>query len=87
MNGKTSTGFNFKIDPEGLSDWKLLKYFRKVDKGEAQYIVDAAELLLGEDQLEELEDHLQKEFGKVTSEQMMKELDEIMNSSNEVKNS
>lgn len=86
IKGKTTSGFSFEIDPEAFNDWRLLRKIRAVDKGEGQMAADVAEAILGSEQLELLENHIEKEHGKVTITDMMVELEEIIESCEPGKN-
>ena len=86
LRGKTESGFEFEIKDDALNDWKIIKYFRKVEKGEGQYIVDAAERLLGEEQCEKLEAFIEDKHGKLDAEIMSSEIASILNAFKEGKN-
>ena len=80
-------GFEVNIDEKHLSDWKLLKMFRSIDKGDAALVVDVAEILLSGEGLEALEKHLEADDGSLPIELMVHALEEIMESATELKNS
>ncbi len=61
MKGILDNGFEFEVRDTAANDWELLKVLRKIDRGEEDYIIDAAELLLGEEQLERLEKYVEKD--------------------------
>ena len=86
MEAKLSDGFTVTIDEKHLNDWKLLKLLRGIDKGETSLIVDVAETLLGEDQVEELEKHLAVD-GVTPIDSMVNAIREIMESQTSLKNS
>lgn len=86
MKNTTTSGFEFEISEENIDDWELIKALREIDKGNAQYVVDALPLLLGNDQAKKLEDHVRDKNGKVKITSIMKEFEEIMSKSQEVKN-
>lgn len=86
IKGKTKNGFEFEVDPDVFDDWKLLRKIRAIDKGDGQMAVDVAETVLGEEQLDALEDHIEKEHGKVTITNIMAELEEIFEACNPAKN-
>lgn len=85
LKGTTESGFQYEIEEESLDDWELLEIFRKLDKGNPQYVVDACEKLLGKTQYEQLKDHIRKEQ-RVSASAMMKEIEEIMQQNQETKN-
>lgn len=86
LRGKTESGFEFELEDNVLDDWKLIKYLRNVDKGDAQYIVDVAERLLGEEQCEKLENFIEEKYGKATGTLMTKEIASILEATKEGKN-
>ena len=80
-------GFEVNISEKTLNDWRYLTVLRKIDKGEAGLIVDAAEMLLGgEEEVEKLAKHLEQD-GVTPADIMIDALNEIMESINELKNS
>lgn len=85
MIAQLSDGFEVEINEEHLNDWKVLKMLRGIDKGDQGMIVDVAELLLSEEQLEALEKHLEVDgITRITA--MVTALQELMNSVKEIKN-
>lgn len=87
MRVNLKDGFEVKIADKHLNDWKLLKMLRTIDKGEGALVVDVMEILLGgEENLEALEKHLEKD-GITTVDDMMQALREIIDATNELKNS
>ena len=86
MKAQLKDGFEIEIKDNSLNDWRFLKTLRKIDKGDAALIVDAAEYLLGEDGLEALEKHIEKD-GFVPTDGMASAITELMESVNELKNS
>lgn len=82
----TSSGFKFSLKPDVLDDWHIVELLRKIDEGESQYIFDVAPLLLGTKQYEALQKFLQKREGKVKFTSMVREIGEIMNSQQSLKN-
>jgi len=87
MKAKLSDGYEVEINENCLNDWRYLTVLRKIDKGDAGLIVDAAEYLLGgEEEVEKLADHLAKD-GFTPADKMVEALSELMTSINELKNS
>lgn len=85
MIAQLPDGFEVEINEEHLNDWKVLKMLRGIDKGDQGMIVDVAELLLSEEQLEALEKHLEVDgITRITA--MVTALQELMNSVKEIKN-
>lgn len=86
IKGITSTGFKFEIEDDVLDDWNILKYLKKIDEGEIEYIIDVVPLLLGKEQEEKLEKHLKELEGRIRMTSMAKEISEIMESGKDLKN-
>ena len=86
IKGKTKNGFEYEIDPDVFDDWKLLRKIRAIDRGDEGMAVDVAETILGAEQLELLENHIEKENGKVPITIIMAELEEIFETCNPAKN-
>lgn len=86
FKGKTSTGFEYELSDSVKDDWNFLKLLRKIDSGEAQYIVDVSFKLLGEEQEERLEKHIEEKEGCVKASSMIREVFEILNSNEATKN-
>lgn len=76
-------GYEVTVNEPALNDWRLLKMFRKVDKGDSGLIVDIAELLLGgEEEVDKLAEH----FGQ-SLEDTTNAIAEIITAVGELKNS
>ena len=86
MKAKLNDGFEIELRDESLNDWRFLTLLRKIDRGEAGLIVDVAEHLLGEDGVEALAKHLEKD-GVTPTDKMVSAISELMESVNELKNS
>lgn len=87
LSGRTKSGFEFEIDNDILDDWELLECFREIDRGNEDYIVDAAKQLLGDEQYGKLKDFVREKYGRVKASVMADEIVDIMNHSKEGKNS
>lgn len=79
-------GFEVNVEEKHLNDWKLLKLIRGIDKGDPSLSVDVMEKLLGEEQLEALEAHLEED-GIVSIDAMGTALQEIIEGATQLKNS
>ncbi len=86
LKGKTENGFEFELDDEVLDDWELLESLREVDRGNEEYIIDAAKLLLGEKQYEDLKTFIKNKYGKIKASIMAMEVVNVLNVSREGKN-
>ena len=87
LKGKTKSGFEFEVKDDALDDWELLEALTKIDRGEFSYFIDAAKMLLGEEQLSRLKEHSRNENGRISVERMSIEIQEIFESGNDTKNS
>lgn len=86
ITGKTTNGFEFSVQEKALNDYRLLKVLRQIDKGRADYMVDAVGILLGDDQADRLEQFIQKRDGEVTTSAMAEEFSEIIRAVSALKN-
>lgn len=86
IEGKTTSGFEFKIAYETLDNWDLFEALTEMDKGNVIVIADVAHMLLGEDQLKRLKNHVKGICGRVSTESMIQEIEEILRSSETGKN-
>lgn len=84
--GKTSTGFEFKIEDDVLDDYELLEVISEVDRGDYGKVTEMVEMLLGTEQKEKLKEHVRNENGKVSAAKIMDEVKDIFEASNEIKN-
>jgi len=80
-------GYEVTIDSELLDDWDFLETLREIDKGNLGLIVDVMPMMLGDDQFAALKAHLRNENGKLKATDMGNVLKEILNATNETKNS
>lgn len=91
LKGKTSTGFNFKIDDDAKDDYDLLNAFNRLQAGQNEALDEAVTLLLGEEQKNQLREHCRSKTGRVLASRIVKEIEEIINiigqSNDEIKNS
>lgn len=87
LEGKTKSGFAYKVEDDALDDWELLEALTKLDDGDPLVVVKIPKLLLGEEQANALKEHLRNKNGRVKATQMTEEIGEIMNSNQEAKNS
>ena len=84
LKGKTSTGFNFQISKTTLDNYELVEALGDIDTNPLA-ITKVVNLLLGEEQKDKLKEHVRNEEGVVTSTTLMKEIEEIFKTQNEVK--
>ena len=86
MKATLSDGYEAQVNENCLNDWGFLTMLRKIDKGDAGFIVDVAERLLGgEEEVGKLAKHLEVD-GVTPADKMIDALTELMGSVNELKN-
>lgn len=86
MTARLSDGFEIEISESVTDDWELLEVLSGIDEGETGLIVKAAKMLLGNDGVKALKEHLRNKGGKVSSTAMVTALGELMESVNSLKN-
>ena len=84
ITGKTKTGFEYEIDKKILNDYELLEEIDNIGKSPL-IIIKLLKRLLKEEQLEKLKEHIRNEEGIVPIDKMEKELEDIFNGINEIK--
>ena len=82
IEGKTKSGFEYKIEDAAMDNMELLDLLGEIDKGKTAAITDATVLLLGKEQKKRLYEHIRTEEGNVPIELFIKEFTEILNSKN-----
>ena len=85
MEGKTRTGFKFKVDDRILMDWRFTMALTKCQNGKGiEQLTGAQEmvsLMLGEEGLAKLMEHISKKNdGYVPAEAVMAEVKDIFES-------
>lgn len=86
LKGKTKSGFEFSIPDEALDNMELIETLAGVDKNPL-LLPRLVTQLLGEDQKQELYDHLRTDSGVVPVTKVSDEIMEIFQSDQQVKNS
>lgn len=84
---KTKSGFVANIADDAMDDWDILTYFREIDRGNIGAIADVAPILLGDEQLSKLKEHLKLENGKVKASDMIIEVSGIIEELKQAKKS
>lgn len=91
IEGKTSSGFKYKIADDALDDMELLDALAEMDEGSSTSYRYAIKALLGEDQRKALYEHVRdKKTGRVSAKAVFRAFAEVLNSAKEnlaVKNS
>ena len=89
ISGKTRTGFEYNIEDDVLNDYELLEALNGVVEAESPLsIIKVVNMLLGKDKAR-LKAHIRNVTGRerITIDDMQAELEDIMMSSEEGKNS
>lgn len=85
MKATMSDGFEIGIREEALDDWDFLEMLEEVDDGGGS-IVKVAKVLLGDEGLAALKQHIRERDGRVSVQVMVDALAELMESVQTVKN-
>ena len=86
IKGTTKSGFRYEVKETIGKDFKILKLIRKTDEDPTR-ILDLAVAILGEKQLSNLENYLEKRDGYVDTLKITKEIMEIFTGNPLLKNS
>ena len=86
LSGKTKSGFEFSISDESLDNMELIETLAGVDKNPL-LLPRLVSQLLGEDQKQELYNHLRTDGGVVPVSKVSDEIMEIFQSGKDTKNS
>lgn len=86
FKGKTSSGFEYTLDPERLDDYRLLELLSEA-KDNLLKLPSFVEKILGAEQKAALLKHLEDKYGRVPMKKMEQEMTEIFEQNTETKNS
>ena len=87
MKAHLKDGFEVDIRDEVIGDWEFLEILSDIDEGETGLIVRAARMMLGKEGVSSLKEHIRDGSGRVDAEAMVNAIQELMDSTNESKNS
>lgn len=87
IEGKTKSGFSFKINEDAKNDIELIEELKAIDDGDLRFIPNVIEKLLGNEQKKALYEHLRTDKGTVPIDKCIDILAEMLNKENETKNS
>lgn len=89
VEGKLKNGFDIRIEDENLDDFEVFEALCDIEQNPDDIVktIFIYRRLLGEEQYERLKKHMKKPSGKISTDEMMETLDEILNINNETKNS
>lgn len=88
IHGKTSTGFEFKVDPDAIRDMEFIELAAQVEEN-GLLLPKMIEVVLGKDQKKALYDHVRNSNGRVLLDDINDEVKEIfdsLNTNSETKN-
>jgi len=85
IQGKTKTGFEFKINDAVLNDYELLELFSDVDENPL-LVPKVVKMILGKEQKDALIEHVRNDKGVAPADKIAEELEDILTSSNQTKN-
>ncbi len=85
VEGKTKSGFEYSIKESALNNFELVDALAEVDENPL-LMSKVLNMLLGKEQKKKLFDHIRKEDGTVPFELVEKELVEIFQSNQDIKN-
>lgn len=86
VKGKTESGFEFELNEQALTDFRLLDLLSEIEDGNVSSSVKAIKFLLGDEQKEKLYDFCKNEDGFIPADEVIKVFGEIMNSCKQTKN-
>ena len=78
IEGKTASGFEYRVSEDVFDDYELLQSISELSKGNDVYFVPVVRCLLGEEQENALKAHLRKRDGRVKTTAMSTEIVEII---------
>lgn len=91
IEGKTKTGFKFKVDERVLNDWRLIT---NIELAESEVLTDKVKgvtalvhLLLGDNEQKLMEHIAKKNGGFIPTDAIINELASIITTTKELKNS
>lgn len=86
IEGKTSTGFKYKMSEARLENYELIESLNEVEENPLA-LPKTVNLLLGKDQADKMKDHLRDGEGLISTEKLSNEIMEIFESQKQTKNS
>lgn len=86
IRGTTSTGFEYEIPSENIENYELLEALGEMEDNPL-LISKVINLLLGNEEKEKLKNHVRTKSGIVSTEKIGKEIKDIFENVNKIKNS
>lgn len=91
IEGKTKSGFKYKIDESILEDWSVFEAIADMDSKDASKVLkgttDFVNLVLSDEKSRMIEHIRKKNGGKCSVQMMTHEVNEIVSGAKEIKNS
>lgn len=84
IKGKTRTGFKYELDEARLDDYEIVEMLADFDN-DPSVMSKLLSMLMGDDQVKALKEHLRGENGVVSFSGMMNEVIDIFQNDTEVK--
>lgn len=86
---KTSDGFEYELEESAKDDWELIELMEDIDELEERpgLLVKIAKKLLGIEQYKKLREFCRDEKGTIRSSAILRNINSIMNDSQDGKNS
>ena len=63
INGKTTSGFEYTLDPDKLNDYELLEKIGEMEEN-LFALTNVVNMVLGKEQAKKLKDHIRSEMGR-----------------------
>ena len=86
IEGKTDSGFEYKVSKDVANDYELVEALGELDTNPL-LLATIVNKVLGKEQTNKLKDHIRTEDGIVPTDVMMQEVMAIFNGEKEIKNS
>lgn len=85
IKGQTESGFNYEISPDIQNDYEIVEMLGEIEENPL-LLSRLVKKILGNDQMNDLKEHIRDENGLVGTAEMMKEVQDIFTGAQEVKN-
>lgn len=85
IKGQTESGFQYEISPNIQNDYEIVEMLGEIEESPL-LLSPLVKRILGNDQMNELKEHIRDEDGLVGTKAMMKEIQDIFTGAREIKN-
>ena len=82
---RLKSGFSLRIEEDALDDWELMEALIQMDSAHPEAALKALPLLIGEEQMKKLKEHLRTPGGRVPMSKMVQVFGEVFSTLNEAK--